>query len=68
MYCYLDNAHDEVDGEVGVGAFGIVEVAAVEEARWTVQSFEGGNRLNSVEESSNENLRSWFDNWNKTRL
>ena len=50
MYCcYLDNAQDDVDGEYGVGALGIVEVAAVEEARWTVQSFEGGNRLNSVE-------------------
>ena len=50
MYCcYLDNAQDDVDGEDGVGALGIVEVAAVEEARWTVQSFEGGNRLNSVE-------------------
>ena len=50
MYCcYLDNAQDDVDGEDGVGAFGIVEVAAVEEARWTVQSFKGGNRLNSVE-------------------
>ena len=33
MYYYLDNAQDDVDGEDGVGAFGIVEVAAVEEAR-----------------------------------
>ncbi len=44
----LDNAHEEVIGEVGVGAFAMVDVAAVEEDLWTVQNFEGGNRLNSV--------------------